>query len=62
MCTIFWRRPRARMSGEVTSPTSSSGLPTLEINGLSDVGVDLTLVRRSRFAPIEAVTVRGFEN
>jgi hypothetical protein len=29
----------------------------LEVNGLSDVGVDLTLVRRSRFAPIEAVTV-----
>jgi Initiator Replication protein len=29
----------------------------LEVNGLSDMGVDLTLVRRSRFAPIEAVTV-----
>jgi hypothetical protein len=29
----------------------------LEVNGLSDMGVDLTLVRRSKFAPIEAVTV-----
>jgi Initiator Replication protein len=29
----------------------------LEVNGLSDMGVDLTLTRRSRFAPIEAVTV-----
>jgi hypothetical protein len=29
----------------------------LEVNGLSDVGVDLALVRRGRFAPIEAVTV-----
>jgi hypothetical protein len=29
----------------------------LEVNGLSDVGVDLALERRSRFAPIEAVTV-----
>ena len=29
----------------------------LEVNGLSDMGVDLSLVRRSRFAPIEAVTV-----
>jgi hypothetical protein len=29
----------------------------LEVNGLSDVSVDLTLVRRSKFAPIEAVTV-----
>ena len=30
---------------------------TLEVNGLSDMGVDLTLVRRSKFAPIEAATV-----
>jgi len=29
----------------------------LEVNGLSDIGVDLALVRRSKFAPIEAVTV-----
>jgi hypothetical protein len=29
----------------------------LEVNGLSDVGVDLTLARRGKFAPIEAVTV-----
>lgn len=29
----------------------------LEVNGLSDVGVDLALKRRSKFAPIEAVTV-----
>jgi len=29
----------------------------LEVNGLSDVGVDLTLVRRNPYAPIEAVTV-----
>jgi hypothetical protein len=29
----------------------------LEVTGLSDIGVDLTLVRRSKFAPIEAVTV-----
>jgi hypothetical protein len=29
----------------------------LEVNGLSEMGVDLTLVRRSKFAPIEAVTV-----
>jgi len=29
----------------------------LEVNGLSDTEVNLTLVRRSRFAPIEAVTV-----
>jgi hypothetical protein len=29
----------------------------LEVNGLSDMSVDLTLVRRSKFAPIEAVTV-----
>jgi plasmid replication initiation protein len=29
----------------------------LEVNGLSDMGVDLTVVRRSKFAPIEAVTV-----
>jgi hypothetical protein len=29
----------------------------LEVNGLSDMSVDLTLVRRGKFAPIEAVTV-----
>jgi hypothetical protein len=29
----------------------------LEVNGLSDMGVDLTLVRRSRFGPIQSVTV-----
>jgi len=29
----------------------------LEVNGLSDVSVDLTLERRSRFAPITGVTV-----
>jgi hypothetical protein len=29
----------------------------LEVNGLSDVSVELTVERRSRFAPIEAVTV-----
>jgi hypothetical protein len=29
----------------------------LEVNGLSDVGVDLTLKRRNPYAPIEAVTV-----
>jgi hypothetical protein len=34
---------------------------TLEINGLSDMSVDLTLVRRSKFAPIEAVTVTWWQ-
>jgi hypothetical protein len=29
----------------------------LEVNGLSDVGVALAPVRRSKFAPIEAVTI-----
>jgi Initiator Replication protein len=29
----------------------------LEVNGLSDTGVDVALVRRSQFAPIKAVTV-----
>ena len=29
----------------------------LEVNGLSDMGVELSLARRSRFAPIESVTV-----
>jgi hypothetical protein len=29
----------------------------LEVNGLSDMSVDLTLARRGKFAPIEAVTV-----
>jgi hypothetical protein len=29
----------------------------LEVNGLSDMGVDLALVRRSKFAPIESITV-----
>jgi replication initiator protein len=29
----------------------------LEVNGLSDMGVGISLVRRSKFAPIEAVTV-----
>jgi plasmid replication initiation protein len=29
----------------------------LEVNGLSDMSVDLALVRRGKFAPIEAVTV-----
>jgi hypothetical protein len=29
----------------------------LEVSGLSDMSIDLTLVRRSKFAPIEAVTV-----
>jgi Initiator Replication protein len=29
----------------------------LEVNGLSDVGIDLALVRRGKFAPIEAVTL-----
>lgn len=29
----------------------------LEVNGLSDMGVDLTLVRRSKFAPITGVTL-----
>jgi plasmid replication initiation protein len=29
----------------------------LEVNGLSDVGVDMLLVRRSRFGPIQSVTV-----
>jgi hypothetical protein len=29
----------------------------LEVNGLSDVGVDLALARRSRFGPIQGVTV-----
>jgi hypothetical protein len=29
----------------------------LEVNGLPDMGVDLTPVRGSKFAPIEAVTV-----
>jgi plasmid replication initiation protein len=29
----------------------------LEVNGLSDVGVDLALKRRGKFTPIEAVTV-----
>jgi len=29
----------------------------LEVNGLSDMGVELSLERRSRFAPIESVTV-----
>jgi Initiator Rep protein, WH2/Initiator Replication protein, WH1 len=29
----------------------------LEVNGLSDMGVDVTLVRRSQFAPVEGVDV-----
>jgi Initiator Replication protein len=29
----------------------------LEVNGLSDIGIDLALVRRGKFAPIEAVTI-----
>jgi len=29
----------------------------LEVNGLSDVGVDMILIRRSRFGPIQGVTV-----
>jgi hypothetical protein len=29
----------------------------LEVNGLSDMGVDLTLVRRSKFAPIVSISV-----
>ncbi|MGD0108753.1 MAG: replication initiation protein [Rhodopila sp.] len=41
----------ANFTARVTDPA------VLEVNGLSDVGVDLTLVRRSKFAPIEAVTV-----
>ena len=30
---------------------------TLEVNGLSDMGVSTSLVRRNKIAPIEAVTV-----
>lgn len=41
----------ANFTARVTDPA------VLEVNGLSDMGVDLTLVRRSKFAPIEAVTV-----
>jgi hypothetical protein len=29
----------------------------LEVNGLSDMSVDVSLERRSKFAPIDAVTV-----
>jgi hypothetical protein len=34
-----------------------TGPALLEVNGLSDMGVDISLERRSKFAPIEAVTV-----
>jgi Initiator Replication protein len=33
----------------------------LEVNGLSDMSVDLVLVRRSKFTPIEAVTVTWWQ-
>jgi len=39
------------LSKRVTDPA------VLEVNGLSDMGVEVSLVRRSKFAPIEAVTV-----
>jgi hypothetical protein len=41
----------ANFTARVTDPA------VLEVNGLSDMGIDLTLVRRSKFAPIEAVTL-----
>jgi hypothetical protein len=33
----------------------------LEVNGLSDMSIDLVLVRRSKFTPIEAVTVTWWQ-
>jgi Initiator Replication protein len=41
----------ANFTTKVTEPAA------LEVNGLSDLGVEISLVRRSKFAPIEAVTV-----
>ena len=41
----------ANFAARVTDPA------VLEVNGLSDMGVELTLARRSKFAPIDGVTV-----
>jgi plasmid replication initiation protein len=41
----------ANFTARVTDPA------VLEVNGLSDVGVEVSLTRRSKFAPIDAVTV-----
>jgi hypothetical protein len=44
----------ANFIARVTNPA------VLEVNGLSDMGVDLTPVRPSKSAPIEAVTVASW--
>jgi hypothetical protein len=41
----------ANFAARVTDPAA------LEVNGLSDMGVKLTLARRSKFAPIDGVTL-----
>jgi hypothetical protein len=50
------------MDGKPSTPQFVIQPAMLEINGLSDMSVDLALVRRDKSAPIEAVTLTWLRN